>query len=61
MEKVGIFYVHSVHYTAFGNILWPFVIFMAIWYIFTRFGMLYHEKAGNPERHTDKRVFTLIF
>jgi hypothetical protein len=25
-----------------GYILWSF------WYIFPRFGMLYHEKSGNP-------------
>jgi hypothetical protein len=37
------------------HILRPFVIFcghliyfMVIWYIFTRFGMLYKEKSGNP-------------
>jgi hypothetical protein len=25
-----------------------FVQFVAIWYIFTRFGILYQEKSGNP-------------
>jgi hypothetical protein len=37
------------------SILWPFgilsshlVYIMAIWYIFPSFGMLYHEKSGNP-------------
>jgi hypothetical protein len=31
-----IFYGHLVH-------------FVVIWYIFTRFGMLYREKSGNPD------------
>jgi hypothetical protein len=35
MEDVGIFYGHLVY-------------FMAIWYIFPCFGMLYQEKSGNP-------------
>jgi hypothetical protein len=37
-------------------ILWPFgifyghfVYFMAIWYIFPRFGVLHQEKIGNPD------------
>jgi hypothetical protein len=33
----GIFYTHLVH-------------FVVMWYIFTRFGMLYREKSGNPRR-----------
>jgi hypothetical protein len=39
----------------FLSILWLFGIFcghlvylMVIWYIFSRFGMLYAEKSGNP-------------
>jgi hypothetical protein len=28
--------------------LWPFDIFMVIWYSFSRFGMLHQEKSGNP-------------
>jgi hypothetical protein len=39
-------------------ILWPFglffghlVYFVVIWYISPRFGMLYHEKSGNPARN----------
>jgi hypothetical protein len=30
------------------GILWPFVYLVAIWYIFTRFGMINDEKSGNP-------------
>jgi hypothetical protein len=28
--------------------LWPFGILVAIWYIFTSFGILCQEKSGNP-------------
>jgi hypothetical protein len=31
----GVFYGHLVH-------------FVVIWYIFSRLGMLYREKSGNP-------------
>jgi hypothetical protein len=40
----------------YWNILWPFgvshgnyVYFIAIRYMFTRFGMLYQDKSGNPD------------
>jgi ABC-type uncharacterized transport system permease subunit len=33
---------------AFGYILWAFGYVVVIWYIFTRFGILYQEKSGNP-------------
>jgi hypothetical protein len=39
---VGIFYDHLDYFTA------PRVYFVAIWYIFPHFGMLYREKSGNP-------------
>jgi hypothetical protein len=35
----GILYGHLVH-------------FVVIWYIFSRFGMLYREKSGNPAPET---------
>jgi hypothetical protein len=37
-----------VYFTAVWSILRPFGIFGAIWYIFSRFGILYLEKSGNP-------------
>jgi hypothetical protein len=40
MEKVGIFLCNVVYYMAIGNLL-------AIWYIFSRFGILCQEKSGN--------------
>jgi hypothetical protein len=38
----GIFYRYGVHFTAIWYILWSFGIH------FTRFGMFYQEKSGNP-------------
>jgi hypothetical protein len=35
LRQLDIFYLNSVH-------------FVAIWYIFTRSGILYQEKSGNP-------------
>jgi hypothetical protein len=39
---------HLVYFTAIWYILWPSGIFIVIWYIFSRFGMLFKEKSGNP-------------
>jgi hypothetical protein len=41
-------YGHLVYFVAIWSILWLFGIFMVIWYIFTRFCLLYKEKSGNP-------------
>jgi hypothetical protein len=48
MENLGIFYDHLVYFAAIGNILWPYGIFVVIWYIIPRFGTLDQEKSGNP-------------
>jgi hypothetical protein len=48
MENVVIFFDLLVYFMAIGNILWSFGIFVVIWYIFPRFGILYLEKSGNP-------------
>jgi hypothetical protein len=48
MEEVGIFYGHLVYSTAIWYILWPFGIFYGYFVCFSRFGMLYQEKFGNP-------------
>jgi hypothetical protein len=45
----GIFYGHLV-YIFYGHL----VYFWSIWYIFSRFGMLYQEKSGNPARAVEK-------
>jgi hypothetical protein len=36
-------------FTAVWNILLPLGNLVAIWYIFSRFGILCQEKSGNPE------------
>jgi hypothetical protein len=36
LQPIIIFYGHLVH-------------LMVVWYIFSRFGMLYREKSGNPD------------
>jgi hypothetical protein len=56
MEDEGIFYGHLVYFTAivvyFMNIKW-FIGYFGITYGYLvyiyRFGMLYHEKSGNPD------------
>jgi hypothetical protein len=48
LEDNGIFYVHLVNIPAIWHIYGHLVLFTPFWYIFTRFGMLYEEKSGNP-------------
>jgi hypothetical protein len=48
MEDVGIFYEHLVHFTVFCHILWTFGIARGNMVYFSRFGILYQEKSGNP-------------
>jgi hypothetical protein len=50
IENLGIFYDHLVYFTAIGNIYGHLVYFVVIWYNSPRFGILYQEKSGNPER-----------
>jgi hypothetical protein len=52
MENLSLFYDHLVFFTPIGNILWPFGIFLVIWFIFPRFGILYQEKSGNSVQET---------
>jgi hypothetical protein len=42
MEDVGIFYGHLVY------LLWPFGVFYGNLVYFSRFGMSYRKKSGNP-------------
>jgi hypothetical protein len=49
MEDVGIFYGHLVHFTVFCYILWTFGIVRGNLVYFSRFGILYQEKSGNPD------------
>jgi hypothetical protein len=50
MEDAGIFYGHLVYFSAIWHILWPFGTCSLVLVHFTRFGMLYQEKSGNPGR-----------
>jgi hypothetical protein len=69
MKDVGIFYGHLVHFTVFSYILWSFGIVFRNLVYFPRFGILYHEKSGNPEGyrtrakylHTDLTQFFFCF
>jgi hypothetical protein len=54
IENHGIFYDHLVYFTTIGNILCGHLVyFVVIWYIFPRFGILYQEKSGNPDRQVN--------
>jgi hypothetical protein len=48
MKDVGRLYGHLVRFTDIPCILLPFGIFVVILVYFSRFGMLYQEKSGNP-------------
>jgi hypothetical protein len=48
MEVVGTFYGHLVHFTVFCYILWTFGIVRGNLVYFSRLGILYQEKSGNP-------------
>jgi hypothetical protein len=52
MEDVGIFYGHFVHFTVLCYILCTFGIVCGNLVYFFRFGILYQEKSGNPDRFT---------
>jgi hypothetical protein len=49
IEDVGIFYGHLVHFKVFCYILWTFGIVRGSLAYFSRFGILYEEKSGNPD------------
>jgi polyferredoxin len=48
IEKVGIFYGHLEYNSAIWYMSCPFGILVAIFGIFSPFGILYQEKSGNP-------------
>jgi hypothetical protein len=56
MEKVGIFYGHLEYIAAIWYTLWPFGNLVALWYIFTRFGILCKEKSGSPDSESIKKI-----
>jgi hypothetical protein len=54
----GIFCVHLVCFVAIWYILWPIHWYiLGFLYTFSRFGMLYKEKSGNPGADTHFRQF----
>jgi hypothetical protein len=55
---VHILYVHLEQIMVLWYILWPFGNFLAIWYVFPRFGTLCQEKSGNPG---SRDIFTRPF
>jgi hypothetical protein len=58
MEDVGIIYGHLVHFTVFCYILWTFGIVRRNLVYFSRFGILFEEKSGNPVRKS--KAFPLL-
>jgi hypothetical protein len=50
MEDDGIFYEHLVHFMVFCYILWTWGIVRGNLVYISRFGILFHEKSGNPGR-----------
>jgi hypothetical protein len=59
MENIGIFNVPLEYFNAIFYILWPFGVFVSIWNIFPRFGILYQEKSGNPASSGDDKIFLI--
>jgi hypothetical protein len=49
MENIGMFYGHVEYILAIWYIIWPMGNLVVFWYIFSLFGILYHEKSGNPD------------
>jgi hypothetical protein len=53
MEESGIFYCHLVNFPAIWYSLWNFDALCGHLVYFPRFGILYHEKSGNPDPASD--------
>jgi hypothetical protein len=49
MEDVGVFRAILSILRPNGEFYEHSVQFVVIWFIFSRFGMLYREKSGNPD------------
>jgi hypothetical protein len=57
MDNVGVFYYHF-KYITYVHVVYFVTNFVAIWYIFPRFGILCQEKSGNPAKdYTSHRCF----
>jgi hypothetical protein len=55
MADVGVFLDICAILRQFDICYGHMVYFVAIWYIFPRFGILYQDKSGNPE---EKKIFS---
>jgi hypothetical protein len=51
MENISIFYVNLEFYAVIWYILWPFGKCCGHLVYFSRFGMFYLQKSGNPGRY----------
>jgi hypothetical protein len=49
MENVGIVCDNLEYTTAIWYIIWPFGNLVASWHVFSRLGILFHEKSGSPK------------
>jgi hypothetical protein len=56
MEDIGILYGHLVYFVPIfcGHLAY----FMVIWYILSRFGMLYQKKSDRPASNYDLVILT---
>jgi hypothetical protein len=54
MKDVVIFYDHLVYFKAIWYSLWPVCIFCGKLVYFSRFGIMYKEKSGNPAELREK-------
>jgi hypothetical protein len=60
MKNLGIFYDHLDYFKAIGHILWPLILFVVIWYIFPRFGILDQENLATLLRTRVARFFLVL-
>jgi hypothetical protein len=60
MDDCGIFYGHLVHFTVFCDILWTFGVISSNLVYFSRFGILYKGKSGNPGLDGSSRLISLL-
>jgi hypothetical protein len=60
-EDAGILYGHLANLPAIWYILWHFGIFCGYLVYFPRFGILHHEKSGNPETEWKLKIRVSAF
>jgi hypothetical protein len=60
LEDVGIFYGDLLYFKAIRYIVWSFGILFDDLAHFSRYGMLYQEKSGNPDRNNAPKLCPMI-